>query len=274
MDLLFESLPGDVAVELTGRDYLSYSAVTTYQSCPLRYYFRYVLGLPEETVSSALVFGSAIHAALERFYRERMQGNSNPPLDLLQEAYQMAWRRFDDREIRFGKEEDQASLDNMANRILTTFHGSELACTPGRILGIEEEFRGELIPGCPDILARVDLLIETPDALVVTDFKTSRSRWNPEHVDESAGQLLLYHDLVRPLAEGRSIRLEFVVVTKTKIPDLTRHAVNFDRQRIERTKRIVKRVWTAIQSGLFYPVPSAMNCGGCPFRKPCRDWTG
>lgn len=273
MELLFET-PGDVAVELTGRDYLSYSAVSTYQACPLRYYFRYIRALPEETVSSSLVFGSAIHAALEHFYRERMQGSQRPPLESLNDAYLAAWQPFDDREIRFGSDEDRHSLDNLATRILTTFHGSELAGAPGRVLGIEEEFRGELIPGCPEILARVDLLVETPDALVVTDFKTSRSRWNVEHVDDAAGQLLLYHDLVRPLSDGRPVQLEFVVVTKTKVPALTSHPVKFDRPQIERTKRIVKRVWTAIQSGLFYPSPGPMNCGGCPFRGPCREWTG
>lgn len=41
------------------RDYLSYSAITTYQGCPLRYYFRYIAGLPERIVSSNLVFGAA-----------------------------------------------------------------------------------------------------------------------------------------------------------------------------------------------------------------------
>lgn len=273
MELLFET-PGDLAVELTGRDYLSYSAVSTYQACPLRYYFRYIQALPEAFVSSSLVFGSAIHAGLEHFYRELMQGNRTPALESLNDAYQAAWQSFGDRPIRYGNDETRSSLDNLANRILTTFHSSELPAAPGRVLGIEEEFRGELIPGCPEILARVDLLVETPDALVVTDFKTSRSRWSAGHVEEAAGQLLLYHDLVRPLSDGRPIRLEFVVVTKTKVPDLTRHPVTFDRRQIERTKRIFKRVWTAIQSGLFYPSPSAMNCGGCPFRAPCREWNG
>jgi hypothetical protein len=34
-----------IAKHFTGRDYLSYSAVSTYQRCPLRYYFSYVEGL-------------------------------------------------------------------------------------------------------------------------------------------------------------------------------------------------------------------------------------
>ena len=38
---LFAS-PNDVAKELTGKDYLSYSSISTFQACPLRWFFRYV----------------------------------------------------------------------------------------------------------------------------------------------------------------------------------------------------------------------------------------
>ena len=38
MIVLAKHSPGEAASLLTGRDYLSYSAVTTYQQCPLRYY--------------------------------------------------------------------------------------------------------------------------------------------------------------------------------------------------------------------------------------------
>jgi ATP-dependent helicase/DNAse subunit B len=60
MTLLLDVPPNQVAKQLTGRDYISYSAISTYQACPLKWHFRYVLGLSEKTVSSALVFGSAI----------------------------------------------------------------------------------------------------------------------------------------------------------------------------------------------------------------------
>jgi hypothetical protein len=45
-------------------------------------------------------------------------------------------------------------------------------------------------------------------------------------------------------------------------------------QRVARTKRIVERVWKAIAAGSFYPTPSPMQCPSCPFREPCRGWTG
>lgn len=266
--------PGDIATGLTGRDYLSYSAVSTFQACPLRYYFRYMLALPEPFVSASLVFGSAIHAAIETHYREQFRGNRAPSFAMLQQAYRDTWTQYDSHTVQFGKEEDRASLDDLSDRVLTTFQASELAHPRGRILGIEEELRGDLIPGCPEILARVDLVIDTGPALVLTDFKTSRARWSQEQVEVSAGQLLLYHDLVQTLADGRPIHLEFAVITKTRIPTLTQFPVPVNGQQIERTKWIVHRVWTAIQTGVFYPSPSPMNCGGCPFREPCGEWLG
>ena len=54
----------DTALKLTGRDYISWSAVSTFRTCPLKYKFRYIDGLKEETVSSALVFGTGIHTAI------------------------------------------------------------------------------------------------------------------------------------------------------------------------------------------------------------------
>ena len=86
--------------------------------------------------------------------------------------------------------------------------------------------------------------------------------------------MLLYSELVRQRFPGLSIRLEFVVFTKAKTVAIGRHAVTLDPTRIARTLQIVQRVWRAIASGHFYPNPSPLNCSTCPYREPCRRWTG
>lgn len=265
--------PGRPPARDKPRDYLSYSAVTTYQSCPLRYYFRYVAGLPERTISASLVFGSAIHRAAEYHFTELLIGNEPPPLAALVGEYDRHWQEVDPDVVRFGKEDDVESLGGLAERMLAAFQASALARPEGVILGVEEELRGPVVPGCPDLLGRLDLLIETQNDLIVTDLKTSRSRWSPEQVDESASQLLLYSQLVRNFAARKKLRLQFAVVTKNKTPSMDLHEVPVDAKRIDRTKRIVERVWRAIESRTFYPAPSAMNCKGCPFRVPCRAWS-
>ena len=35
---------------IADRDYLSFSAIRTYQTCPLKYFFKYIAGLPEESI--------------------------------------------------------------------------------------------------------------------------------------------------------------------------------------------------------------------------------
>jgi putative RecB family exonuclease len=255
------------------RDYLSYSAISTYAKCPLRYFFKYVAGLPDELVSASLVFGGAIHRAIEHHFRELLAGNPPVTLSDLMAAYQTEWTEREASKIHFGKD-SKLSLDTLAARMLDAFRQHDLAKPHGRVLAVEEELRGAIIPGLPDILARIDLIVETPDELIVSDWKTSRTKWTQENVDESADQLILYSELARDFAPDKAVRIEFAVLTKTKDINIERHRLGVSRGQVDRTKRIVSRIFRAIQGENFYPAPSQMNCPGCPFREPCRKWPG
>ena len=256
------------------RDYLSYSAVRTFQSCPLKYRFRYIDGLAEDCVASSLIFGSAIHSALEFYFIAQMGGDSLPTLDTLLDVYQQSWRDRSEDLIEFGKSETADSLHSMADRMLQKFLDSDLTQPAGRIIGIEEQFRGVLIPGLPDLLGYVDLLLETDEAIVVRDFKTSRSAWDQAQAEEQSDQLLLYADLVRKVIPGKQLRLQFAVITKTRDPKVQLLEAKFDERKLDRTKRIVEVVWSAIQAGHFYPSPSPMQCPSCGYRRHCHAWQG
>ena len=272
MNVSTHSHPNDIARELIGRDYLSFSSISLYRQCPLKFYFRYVLGLTEPRVSSNLVFGGAIHAAAEFHFRELMAGNASPDLDTLLHVYQDEWQQRASETVRFNKGQDVNSLGQLAERVLRAFQASDIARPEGRIIGVEEELRGSPIDGVPDLLARIDLLTETDDAVVVTDLKTSRSRWSAEQLEDAGEQLLLYHDLASELIPDKPVRLQFAVVTKTKTPAMDVLPVEVSPHRLERTRQMVQRVWQSIESRAFYPAPSAMNCIGCPYRGPCRKW--
>ena len=255
------------------RDYLSFSAIRTYQGCPLRYAFRYVEGLPETFVAASLLFGAGIHAALEAHYRALLAGDEVLGMDELLGAFWGSWEARQAPEIRFAKGEDLSIVGRLAERLIKAFMASNLASPKGTIIGVEEELRGPLVEGLPDLLGRVDLIVEEPDALVITDFKTARTSWNEDQVEGAADQLLLYHELVRPLADDKPVRLEFMVLTKTKSPSVARHLVAYNPRQVERTKRIVENVWHAMECEHFYPIPSC-QCASCPFRSPCGKWQG
>ena len=127
----------EVAKRITGRDYVSWSALSTFRTCPLKYKFRYVDGLPEESVSSALVFGTGIHSAVEQHFQAALSGDPKPDLDALLFAYRSAWLPHDPDAIQFGSTETRASLDALAARMLTAFLASPAASVQGRVLGVE-----------------------------------------------------------------------------------------------------------------------------------------
>ena len=54
-------------------DYLSYSQIETFQTCPMHYKLRYVYSLPTPP-SASQSFGSAIHATLKEFYEQMLNG--------------------------------------------------------------------------------------------------------------------------------------------------------------------------------------------------------
>jgi putative RecB family exonuclease len=264
----------ETAKNLTGRDYISWSALSTFRTCPLRYKFRYVDGLREESVSSALVFGTGIHTAIEQHFQALLAGDEQPDVERLMFAYRSAWLPHEPDAIQFGTKETRESLDDLASRILTAFLNSPAASVQGRVLGVEEEIRGMLVEGVPDLYGRVDLMTENEDSLVITDIKTSRGKWSPEQVEDSGEQLLLYSKLASEISPGKKIATRFLVLTKTKEPVVEEHVREVTSAAVKRTLAGVERVWRAIESGVFYPAPSTVACSGCGYRAACRAWVG
>jgi putative RecB family exonuclease len=264
----------EIAKRLTGRDYISWSALSTFRTCPLKYKFRYIDGLPEESVSAALVFGSGIHSAVEQHFQAALSGEEQPDVERLLFAYRSAWLPHDPDAIQFGSTETRASLDALAGKMLTAFLNSPAASVSGRVLGVAEEIRGMLVEGVPDLYGRVDLLTEDSDSLVVTDIKTSRGKWSAEQVEDSGEQLLLYSHLASEIAPGKKITTRFLVLTKTKEPVVEEHVREVEPAAVKRTLAGVEQVWRAIESGVFYPAPSVMSCSSCGYRAACRAWMG
>jgi CRISPR/Cas system-associated exonuclease Cas4 (RecB family) len=235
----------------------------------------YVEKAPADFIPSSLIFGGAIHSALELYFRARLEGLELTNGALLS-AYHDGWKR-QQRDagqgipVRFNKDQDDDSLHALADRIVNAFLASPLANPKGAILGVEEELRVQLDPDLPDLLARVDLVTRTDGALHVVDFKTSRSKWTQQKAEESAEQLLLYRAAVSGMSEhlGVPVNLHFAIITKAKKPVIQLIPVTADQDRLAGLKESVSQIWQAIQAGNFYPSPAPQNCATCPYRSRC-----
>ena len=109
------------------------------------------LGIP---YSSPVADGPVIQEACRR----ALEGAAPPSIDELVSVYERAWRDEAAVPVKFGKNESADSLRDLARRMLAAFQASEVSNLDTRLLAIEEEFRAPVIPGCPDLLGRVDLV--------------------------------------------------------------------------------------------------------------------
>ena len=274
------STPNQLAQQITGRPYLSHSQLSLMRSCPQSFAFRYVEKAPPQFLASSLLFGGAIHHALDLHYCALLEGLRCTP-QALYSAYLDGWtsqhrQTGEEVPIRYNQKEDREQLDELAQRLLASFLASPIAHPKGRILGVEEELKVTLSPDLPDLVARVDLATQTEDGLNVVDFKTSRSRWNEQRAAEAGDQLLLYGLTLGRMSRylGLPLKLHFAILTKAKTPVVQVLAVPTDADRVAAIQESVSAVWHAIQSGNFYPAPSPMHCGTCPYRDRCPVFGG
>lgn len=91
-----------------------------------------------------------------------------------------------------------------------------------------------MTPDCPSLFGIIDLVIDKTYAVVLIDFKTSATRWSATDAEIASEQLLVYGALAKELSV-RPLELQFVVVTKTKVPSFEQHRVVMSETALQRT---------------------------------------
>lgn len=255
--------------------HLSWTAIRIYNDCPRSYAFKYFEGLPEERVASARIFGIAMHrAAIEEVFGNRMAGRGLPGISRLMKIYAKAWRQETARapEVHFAQGESPIALAECAERMLAAFLSyldRDASCN--EVLAIEKPAVIRLTPDTPPLHARIDLAEREGRNLLITDLKTSRSRWNDAKVLENQPQLLLYAAAGRHLfgALGfKAVRTRFWVITKTKTPSIQVIEPQIDAGATARLRDLVQESWRGIQARAF-PRREGWACASCAYRIRC-----
>ena len=264
-----ESSEDDVIEQMTGRRHVSWSQLSGYRGCPRRWHFSHVEGVEPSHISSALVLGSAFHDAAQYHFEQRLIDQAVDH-DVLCDVFQQAWDdNVGDIPIRYSKTENKASAKATGIRMLKAFSESDLASPPGTIIGIEEILSGTIHPELPTLTARLDLCYVTDYALVVIDWKSSRSRWPATKAEECSDQLVLYGELASELAPGLPVQLSFGIVTKAAKPAVQK--LDIHAETAKRADKVIEQllpVYRGMKAGIDYPNPTPM-CSGCGYKHRC-----
>ncbi|MBF0523880.1 MAG: PD-(D/E)XK nuclease family protein, partial [Deltaproteobacteria bacterium] len=105
--------------------HISFSQLSTYLLCPMKYAHSYVYGTPWEQKPVALIFGQAIHRAVEQYYLYRKETDDTMPLDHLIDFFHQSFSNgLKDVEvpISFKKGETANHLQSQGTELLKLFH--------------------------------------------------------------------------------------------------------------------------------------------------------
>lgn len=165
---------------------LSVSQITTFLNCPLDFYYRFVLNVPEEE-SSAAHYGSAVHSVIEEINKSRMTGEAlskQQALELLDSIWQSGGYISNDHRKR--------SLEQ-ARTTIERFY-DEAQTRPAPTL-IEHPFTVDLQEEGMLVRGRFDAVFESEAAVEIRDYKTSTTVDTAEKAKRRASgsdQLTLY----------------------------------------------------------------------------------
>jgi putative RecB family exonuclease len=263
--------------------HISYSQAWTYLNCSLRYYFQYVRGLERQHTSIALIFGSAMHKALERYYADIMDGIPPTDLNLLKTVFTEYLTSEITRSkipVLYKKDTpDETQAINLGHNMLEATYDN-LPLSPGfMVAGVEVPLAAYLVDtnGHPiDMMLTgiVDLVIlDTNMQPIVIDFKTAKQSKAQSAADEDI-QMSVYHYLMAENGYSdpdKPLECQFHVFRKLKKPKL--ETVTTFRNQSHRAKliKLLNSVLAGIEHQVFIPNKGWL-CGDCAYSEACKAW--
>jgi len=245
----------------------SHSRLSSFESCPRKFHYRYVLKLPVETESIEAFAGKRVHEVLERLYKAALQRRF-PSLERVLRLFRELWtEHFKPETVRIARAENGPELyRENGERCLTNYYRRFYPFDADETLGLEQRVSFSLdAAGAYRVQGVIDRVVRARDgALEIHDFKTAQRVPNQQTLDRDR-QLALYQiGVAEKYGADQPIRLVWhyllrdQVRTSTRTPealeDLREHTIQLiDAIRMERN---------------FEPRPSAL-CGWCEFAEIC-----
>jgi DNA helicase II / ATP-dependent DNA helicase PcrA len=243
---------------------LSATDIQLYRTCPLKYKFARVFGIPQETTINQR-FGIVIHQVLERYHGQQpptegpmdtTPGSGEPGgLERLMSLFAVAWRRSG-----FGESDDELQFREKAIDALRRYHAREVA-SGSQPRWVERKFDFRIGPH--HLRGRVDRVDELPSGgYELIDYKTGDPK--PARELQSDVQLAIYR-----LAAREAWRLEGAAGSYWYVLADEKVAVGGSPDDLERVEGVVLEVGEGILGQDFEPRPSPEICSWCDFRLIC-----
>ena len=231
---------------------LSYSSISTYETCPAKYRFQYETRLPT-TSSPALAFGESLHRTLYRFHDRPVP--VAPSLGELHEMLEGEWISDGYRD-----ESEERLYFEHARQVLSEYHGrnADSFRIPAAL-----EFRFTVEVEGVELSGMIDRMDRLPGGgYEIIDYKTNR-RLPPRSRVDSDLQLSLYYLAAKEIWGIEPERLTLYFLLPGERMTTSRTAADASELR-----RRIGTVAERIAAGMFEPRQNPL-CDWCDFQRVC-----
>lgn len=245
----------------------SHSRISTFETCPLKFKFRYIDKVETEIENTVEAFmGDLVHQALEKLYRDLLHKKFNSPEELVK-FYNALWKKNWNRNILIvRKEYTQENYRKMGEDYILRYYERHqpfdtrtIACESLIFIKLDEKHK---LRGYMD---RLDMNVE--GIYEIHDYKTSLRLPTQEEIEKDR-QLALYSLYVREnYPDCKDVKLRWHYLAFDKILETTKDKKELDKLR----KEIIAIIDRIEKEKEFKPIVNSY-CDWCEFKPLCPKW--
>lgn len=240
-------------------NYLSFSQIDTFNTCPRQYRFRYLQRIPVPP-SAAQSFGNSMHQTLRDFYQEIKDGQKMTKNDLLK-LLEINWSPQG-----YSNKTHEERMKKQGERILADFYekfdGKQIP------RDLEQPFIIKISPQLK-IGGKIDRVDEGKEKLEIIDYKTGKMM-EQKDIDQSL-QMTVY--ALAATDEGiYGKKPEEVVLTFYFLDAGEKRSTKRTLKELEQAKKELLTKAEEIGESDFAPTPNRM-CEFCDFKLLCEAWS-
>jgi RecB family exonuclease len=242
----------------------SFSAISTFKSCPKAFEFKYIKKIPEAFNSIEAHMGSSVHEVLEWAYKER-NDEHEPGLQAALEKYSEQFHGGDFETIKIVKDDKTKEDYYLLGREFIVYFFSELfPFDKSSTLSLEQRFNIPMTVDGAEVVYRgvIDRISKGTDGTIrVTDYKTGRVGQPLDTLQLPSYALYIF---LNNIDQEIELCYEDLREKQTK-------TVRFNRKEVKAIREALQREIAAIQAAKpedFKAKPSIL-CRWCGYNQIC-----
>ena len=240
-------------------NFLSYSQIDTFETCPRQYRFRYIQRIPVPP-SAAASFGTSMHQILRDFYQEIKDGQKMTKKDLLK-LLDVNWSPQG-----YTSKAHEERMKKQGQRMLADFYDQFDGQQIPRDL--EQPFIIRISPGLK-IGGKIDRIDEQKGKLEVIDYKTGKVMEQKE-IDKSLQMTIYALAATDKGIYGR--KPEEVVLSFYYLDTGEKKSTKRTVDQLEQAKKELVEKAKEVEKSDFQPRPGIW-CDFCDFKLLCEAWS-